>query len=68
MALEHDPEGQGNHYVFLRSTSNFDRSECEQDEPISDIGYIQTEFDEYNGDMDNVETELDECITDIGDT
>ena len=77
--MGHDAEGQGDHYVCLRSTPNFDYSEY--DEPISDIDNIQTELDEHTSDMDNIQTELDEhnshkdniqteldeCITDVGD-
>ena len=56
--MGHDAEGQGDHYVCLRSTPNFDYSEY--DEPISDIDNIQTELDEHTSDMDNIQTELDE--------
>ena len=46
--LRYYAEGQGDHYVCLRSTPNFDCSEYEYDEPISDIDNIQTELDELN--------------------
>ena len=41
MVLGHYAEGQGHHYVCLRFTPNFDCSEYEYDEPISDIDNIQ---------------------------
>ena len=46
--LRYYAEGHGDHYVCLRSTPNFDCSEYEYDEPISDIDNIQTELDELN--------------------
>ena len=67
MVLGHYAEGQGDNYICLRSTPNFNCSEYEYDEPISDTDNIQTELDEHNSDMDNIQAELDECITDIGD-
>ena len=51
MVLGHYAEEQGDHYVCLRSTSNFGCSEYEYNEPISDIDNIQTELDKHTGNM-----------------
>ena len=65
MVLGHYTEGQGDHYVCLRSTPKFDCSEYEYNEPIFDIGNIQTELDEHNINVDNIQTELDEHNSDM---
>ena len=65
MVSVHYAEGQGNHYVCLRSTPNFDCSEYKYDEPISDIDNIQIEIHEHSSDMDNIQTELDEHNSDM---
>ena len=65
MVLGHYAEGQGDHYVCLRCALNFDCSEQQYDEPISDIENIQTALDEYTSDMDSMQTELDKHNIDM---
>ena len=65
MVLEYYAEGQSDHYVCLRSTPNFDCSECEYEKSISDIDNIQTKLDKHTSDMDNIQTKLDEHNSDM---
>ena len=65
IVLGHYAEWQGDHYVCLRSTPNFDGSEYEYDKPISNIDNIQTELDEHSSDMYNIQTKLNEHNIDM---
>ena len=45
MVLRHYTKVQGDHYICLRSTPNFDCSEYQYEEPTSYTDNIQTELD-----------------------
>ena len=65
MALGHYVEGQGDHYICLRFTPNFDCSKYKYDELISDTDNVQTKLDKHTTDMDNLQTKLDEHKSDM---